>query len=289
MSKKLVFVMVCLLIASTAFAQLQSGPSNKVGYVKVAVSSGTQAAPASTAFGLPFQFWAVNVSNVPVYGSESIKPSDVLGDQLNHGTISSADRIQKQGSPDFGYISTASVWSGALQTGNGGNGTMEPGKAYWYINKSGAARTLVLAGEVNNSGTYDTLFVNAPSVPGLANTALSWRDARIVANNNLNLVAQGFTGGTISSSDRVQEQGGTNFFYYNGSAFAGGLAAVTPGKAYWIINKHVNHTFNYIYNASGVPAPALEGQKTPMVRDVQKIAPAAKSVIRVEKSNAKSR
>ena len=51
--RKALLVVLCLLLATAVFAQMQSGPSNKVGYVKIVVL-GTPGGTGYTAFGLPF-------------------------------------------------------------------------------------------------------------------------------------------------------------------------------------------------------------------------------------------
>lgn len=251
--KRVMFVVVSLLLVGTCFAQLQSGPSNTVGYVKIDIASGTQASPTYKEFGLPFQFWDVPTNNVPTYGVESRKPSDIVGTQSNCGTLAAADRILRQdtGAPAY-RLATSCSWSGTLETGAV---NMDPGRAYWYINKSAVARTLVLAGQVNN-GNYGVVAIPAPAINGQTqNTAYSWRDARDVPNNQLNLLANGFTGGTISTSDRVQAQTGGAFFWFRTSdnTWQGTLTVVSPGKSYWILNKHAGHSWNYNYLANGTP------------------------------------
>ena len=250
--KKVMFVLVSLLIVSTFAFALESGPSNKVGYVKIQCNGGTS--PVYTAFGLPFKFWYVPAANIPTYGTESRKPSSIVGTQTFCGTSPLAtDRIVRQDGEFAQRVQPNCLWVGFLESNPQ---DMEPGRAYWYYNHSGANRNLVLAGEADTTGTgIPTFTIAAPGAPGgAANQPYSWRDPRDVATNRLNLVAQGFTGGSILTSDKVVIQGGSGLFaYYTGSAWAGGLTAVTPGAAYWIQNKHFGHPFNYTYVASGVP------------------------------------
>lgn len=236
--KKVMFVVVLLLVASTCFAQLQSGPSNTVGYVKIVAT-----ASGYTPFGLPFKFWDV-VSGTPQYGVISNQPSDIVGDQANCGSFLTADRILRQDNGQNAYrAATACAWTGLLESGSG----MTPGRAYWYQNRTASNRNLVLAGEVDNSGNYATV-----SVTNNAYVPYSWRDSRSVNRDDLNLVASGFMGGTFLTSDRIVSQtGGTNF-YYTGSAWSGTLVTVEPGAAYWIHNRnHANGAWNYNYDASG--------------------------------------
>ncbi len=260
--KKVMFVLVALLLVSTYCFALESGPSNKVGYVKINCLVG------NTAFGLPFKFWLVPSGNVPTYGTESTKPSSIVGTQTNCGTISNADRISVQGgSGVYAYRNTNAScgWAGTLETGS----SMTPAKAYFYNNKTAATRTLVLAGEADTTAVgIPAVNIIAPAVSGgSASTPYSWRDPRDIARNKLNLLAATFTGGTIGGSDRVAEQGGTGtYFYYRTSdgTWQGTLPQVTAGKAYYIVNKHFGHAFSYQYVASGAAVtmpetPALRG------------------------------
>lgn len=250
--KKVMFVLVSLLIVSTFAFALESGPSNKVGYVKIQVNGGTSA--VYTAFGLPFKFWFVPSGNIPTYGTESRKPSSIVGSQAACGSASGADRIVRQDGEFAFRLSPACNWSGALETNPA---DMEPGRAYWYRNNTGSNRNLVLAGEADTTaGGIPTFTIFAPAPNGTQSQPYSWRDPRDVAVNRLNLLAQGFTGGSVSTSDKVLTQGGAGTFaYYNTTtnAWAGTLSSVTPGTAYWIQNKHTGHPWNYTYNASGVP------------------------------------
>jgi len=135
-------------------------------------------------------------------------------------------------------------------------------RAYWYRNGSGATRNLLLAGEADTIGVgIPTVVVQGPSSPGLLNTAYSWRDPRDVSRRRLNLLDQGFLGGTATTSDKVLAQvGGASFYYLTASSTWGGtLFGVSPGIAYWIQNKHVGNTWAYTYNASGVPIVQQSG------------------------------
>lgn len=266
--KKVMFVLVVLLLVSSAFA-LESGPSNKVGYVKITAIAG------STPFGLPFVFWDVPTGNIPTYGVESRKPSDIIGTQAACGTVTTADRIVQQGgTAPFAYRNSATscAWAGALETAAA---AMTPGRAYWYVNKTGANRTLVLAGEADITGVgIPTIAVNAPSTPTSANNVpYSWRDPRDVPREQLNLLAAGFRGGTISTSDRVTEQGGGARSFYRLTAGAGSwggtLPSVVPGNAYWIVNKHYGlSAWNYTYlaNGSAISLPNDVNFETPTQR-----------------------
>lgn len=256
--KKVMFLVVMLLVASTCFAQLQSGPSNVVGYVKIVALSnpapGVQT--VSTPFGLPFRYWDVPVGGIPSYGVNSTNPSDIAGDQLNCGTALTADRILRQdnGANAIRNSASACAWTGGLETSSG----MGPGRAYWYQNRTELDRNFVTAGEVDNSGNYLTVLVtNNASYP------YSWRDSRSLATGSpggaagagdLNLLANGFTGGTSLTSDRVVAQvGGQNcYFRLSDNTWQGTLTAVQPGAAYWIHNRnHGNGAWNYNYDAGG--------------------------------------
>ena len=246
--KKVMFVVVMLLVASACFAQLQSPPSNVVGYVKI-----NALANAGTPFGLPFKFWDVPTGGIPDYGVESTNPSDICGDQLNPGSPSTGDRILRQDNGEFSWRSATFVWSGLLET----NSNMRPGRAYFYQNRTASARNFVLAGEVDNSGNYATILIGE----GAANP-YSWRDSRSVNRDDLNLVASGFTGGGGPTlSDRVVAQTGGTFFWRNLTpAWVGSLVTVEPGQAYYIVNAdHPNDSWNYNYDASGNTGPLSRG------------------------------
>lgn len=277
--KKFMFLVISLLIVSTVCFALESGPSNKVGYVKITAVGGGVGG-SYTAFGLPFVFWYVPTGNVPTYGTESRKPSSICGNQPACGTFLTADRIVQQGG-SFAYrLSPSCTWAGTLETG--GTALMAPGWAYWYQNKTGTNRNFVLAGEADTSATgIPAIAIAGPAAPGGSfYTPYSWRDPRQVARDKLNLVQQGFTGGSFTSSDRVVEQGG-NFFYCstaNPPVWAGALASVTPGKAYWIQNKQFGHAWTYQYMANGNPIIALDPDRPAVIEKLNapaKLAPRA--------------
>ncbi|HEY3295029.1 MAG TPA: hypothetical protein VGL38_06305 [bacterium] len=281
MMKKVMFVLVSLLVVSSFAFALESGPSNKVGYVKIQCNGGTSA--VYTAFGLPFKFWTVPTGNVPTYGTESRKPSSIVGTQTNCGTSLTADRIVRQDVGRFAYRNSASscTWAGQLETNPA---DMEPGRAYWYRNNSGAVRNLVLAGEADTTGIgIPTVTITAPTTQPLIPTPYSWRDPRDVPRERLNLLAQGFTGGTSLTSDKVLAQVGGAAFTYNTSTnlWSGGLTVVSPGVAYWIQNKHSGHTWNYTYNASGVPLTMPDGNTISTMKiSTHKVAPVAKNTVK---------
>lgn len=281
--KKVMFVVFSLLLVGSCFAQLQSGPSNTVGYVKVDIAAGN---PVYKEFGLPFKFWDVPANNIPTYGVESRRPSDIVGTQANCGNVGSADRIHRQDTGTFAYRNgtspcTAAPWTGSLETSAV---NMDPMRAYWYINKSNAARTLVLAGQVEN-GSTNAVAVSAPTVPNTSTyTPLSFKDARDVPNNQLGLVTDGFLGGTIGTSDRLIAQTGGAFAWFRTSdnTWQGTLTVVNPGRAYWIQNKHLNHTWTYIYEANGTPISDPNGG----THDIQVIsAPSTKQAAKTATAN----
>lgn len=272
MLKKVLFVMLALLIATSCFAQLQSGPSNKVGYVKITCGAGgTGSAAVSTPFGLPFKFWTVT-GNIPQYGlpatnDGNTKPSSIIGDQLPHYiNVLHAEKIVRQGGGtgggDIGWENLSGVWQSNLEN----NSTMEPGRAYFYVNKH-AANTLVLAGEVANTPIDSSVFINAPATPGSAFTALSWRNSRSDAVNTLNLIGTPGTrmigGLTSTASDRLVEQGTGTIGWINLANVwsATGLQFITPGRAYWIINKHVGHSWSYRWMNTGTNFSVDAGDK----------------------------
>lgn len=245
--KKVMFVVVLLLVASTCFAQLQSGPSNTAGYVKI-----TGVAQSYTAFGLPFKFWDVPAGGIPTYGVVSTAPSDIFGDQPNCGTLTTADRILRQDNGNSGYRNSGAgcAWSGTLET----NASVLPGRAYWYYNRTAANRNLVVAGEVDNTGNYATITMALATY-----NPYSWRDSRAVDRDDLNLLAAGFRGGGLSSqSDQVVLQGGAGSFFWRRTSDntwqpAAGPLNVQPGSAYWIFNRNqtADVAWPYNYDASG--------------------------------------
>jgi hypothetical protein len=245
--KKVMFVVLSLLIVSAAFAT-ESGPSNKVGYTKINCLGG--AGTVATPFGIAFQTWDVPIGNVPSYGVPSTCPSDIEGDQPNCGTLLTGDRILRQDNGQFAYRNsvTGCSWAGQLETNCG----MVPGRAYWYLNRTGVDRPNVVAGEVNNTGNYANI-----AMTELAFTAYSWRDSRDLDRDDLNLLLAGFTGGALLTSDRTIDQVNGNFFWRRTSdnTWQGALTTVNPGRAYWVLNRdHANDTWSYNYDASGASA-----------------------------------
>lgn len=271
--KKVMFVVLSLLVASAVFAT-ESGPSNKVGYTKINALGG--AGTVSTPFGIAFQTWDVPAGNIPSYGVNSTCPSDIFGDQPNCGALLTADRILRQDNGQFAFRNSAAAcaWANALETNCGA----VPGRAYWYQNKTGADRPLVVAGEVNNSGNYATI-----TMTELAYTAYAWRDSRDLNVDDLNLVASGFTGGALLASDRLIEQAGGTFVTRTAlGAWSPATYTVNPGKAYWILNRdHANNNWDYNYDASGNTLSLPGGTKeTKGGADIQVISapkPAAKT------------
>jgi hypothetical protein len=138
-----------------------------------------------------------------------------------------ADRIVRQDNGQYGYRSFQNNyhWAGTLET-NPAN--MEPARAYWYANKSGTTRSLIIAGEADiTAAGIPAVTIAAPTAPSTSrNTSYAWRDPRSRPRNQLNPVAQ--ADGSI--------------FSYNGSSWSGTLTTVTPGQAYWIINRNVTPT-----------------------------------------------
>jgi hypothetical protein len=251
--KKVVFVLVSLALVSSCFA-LESGPSNKVGYVKVICAGGT--IDVFTPFGLPFKFWDVPAGNVPTYGTESRVPSDIIGTQARCGASIGTpvpDRVIRQDNGRFAQrLQPSCNWSGLLETNIPEE--MTPGRAYNFRNsgRNNVALDLVLAGEADITAVgIPGVLVGAPSVAGaISYTPYSWRDPRSVARTQLNLLAQGFQGGVAFPTptyDLVLEQGtGANFWYRSSdNTWQGSLLSVTPGRAYSIGNRGVGTSFTY--------------------------------------------
>jgi hypothetical protein len=280
MMKKALFVFVVVLMASTCFAQLQSGPSNTVGYVKIVC--GASAGTASTPFGLPFQFWYVPSAGIPSYGVESSKPSDIVGDQANCTSSSiTADRILR---PDNGFsayrlIVLSCGYTGALELDATWNNRMIPGRNYYYLNRTHLVRNLVLAGQVKNDGLY----APSPEAQTIAQGGFneySWRDSRSVNRDDLNLIAAGFNGGSSAlNSDRVviQDGSGNNFWRRTtDNTWQGPIITVEPGAAYWNHNRANGGvgTYSYDYDASGNTLVVSPSPRQSDNSGVAKISPA---------------
>lgn len=278
--KKVLTVVVCLLLVASAFA-LESGPSNKVGYVKTTIVANSPGGTTSVPFGLAFLFWNVPTGNIPTYGDTTRMPSMIVGTQANACTTSScADNIVRQSGGLVGWRNSTAGgnWTGSLQT-TGGTGAMIPAHAYWYRNRSGVLRYMVLAGEADTTAAFVVArTIPAPSGTQTAlSTPYSWKDPRAVPRAQLNLLQDGFTGDTSSTkSDEVAAQvGGTRFYYIVPPStlplgWGGSLTALDPGRAYWIRNKHAGHLWTYTYHANGqalmMPDGGGELTKNPAAR-----------------------
>ncbi|MCC6476909.1 right-handed parallel beta-helix repeat-containing protein [bacterium] len=238
----------------TADDGMESAFSNHVGYAKVNCLGGV--GTVATPFGIPFQTWNV-LDGVPTYGVNSSCPSDIFGEQLSCGTSVTADRIVGQSNNQFAYRNSAYScdWYDQLEFNCG----TVPGGAYTYENNSGVDRDIVLFGEVNNSDSYasTTMLEGAWS-----SNPVSWRDSRSLHRSQLDLLASGFTGGTLTTSDRVIDQISGAFFYYPSGAgsWAGALHSIEPGRAYWIWNKdHANNDWTYNFNPTGCFSESVSG------------------------------
>lgn len=291
--KNVLVMVVCLLLVASAFA-LESGPSNKVGYVKVTIAANAPGATASVPFGLPFIFWSVPTGNIPTYGDTTKYPSMIVGTQANCSTASTnADNIVQQGTGSNAWRNSAAscAWTGSLQTS--GTGQMRPGYAYWYRNRSGVLRYMVLAGEADTTAVgIPARTITAPTPPSTSiSTPYSWREPRAAPRNQLNLLQAGFTGDTASNkSDAVAHQQTGAFFYYivppstQPLGWGGSLTALDPGRAYWIRNRHVGHPWTYTYLANGQQLTMPEGGgdvvKQPAARTsvIERTAPPAQKV-----------
>ncbi len=280
--KKVMLVIVCLLFAATSFAQ-QSDPSNDVGYIKLVNNGVTPGVGVSLAFGLPFKFWNV-VSNVPQYGVESTQPSSIIGAQIQQGlTATAADNIVRQDGGQIGFRNNTGNWAGTLQS----TSAMVPGSAYYYINKTGTTRNLVLAGDVDNTGGYGTRTV--PGTPStIGSLAISWRDSRVLSfpvsatlpEVGPGLIAAGFNGGaTALSSDLALDQiAGTSARLNATNTTWAGLASAGPGRAFTIVNRpHANGS--WVYNFAVAASAAMNaGVAVPSAPSVTKAPSSNESV-----------
>ena len=220
--------------------------SNRVGYVRIFVVNG-----GSTAFGLPFKFCDIGENGIPVYGTLSNRPSDILGDQLLCGTALTGDKVLKQGFGNWAYrdVDSGCQWKGTLERGLG----MTAGSPYWIVNNH-QSRWIVLAGEVDNTGNYTVV-----RIPDDAHVNYSWRDSRVLSRDSLNLLVSGFMGGPrVTQSDLVIDQENGLIFWRRtiDNTWQPPTSALTvkPGFAYWIYNRHHdNGEWFYNYDASGTP------------------------------------
>jgi len=288
--KKVMFVLVCLLIASACFA-LESGPSNKVGYVKIycAASQDPGNPQAFTPFGLPFVFWDVPTGNVPTYGVESRNPQDIVGTQLTCGDDITGDQIWRQDNGDYCWRTCPGPWDGGLYLNDG----MEPARAYYYVNQSITQDVeLVLAGEADITAVgIPAADVFDPFAAGEQNfNPYSWRDPREVDRSNLNLLQQGFLGGAeLELSDQVWSQNTGQYFWYDTddntwqdtpSPFTDPLLKVVPGDAYYIVNAHPGNYYMYSYTASGLPISLPHDGSSMLVKDAKVHTPKAPKMMK---------
>lgn len=227
----------------------QTSLSNVVGYYHFIALGGTIAHQAVTPFGLPFLFWEHDSSGVPRYGRVSCQPSDIVRSQAICGDGISADQIMEQYTGQLAYSECDGNWMGELESEE----FMRPGQAYWYISKSGSPVDIYLMGEVDDRGRYGEIFINDPTPlpPGcIFSTAYSWRISYPVSVQQLGLLEQGFTGGTIEDSDRIVTQDGSGAFAVylteTGQWYPDDFE-VHPGIAYMIWNKHAGHKWTYDY------------------------------------------
>jgi hypothetical protein len=269
------------LLVSYCFA-LESAPSNKVGYVKLNVAGGTGNV-YTVGIGLPFVFWDVPTGNVPTYGVESRKPSDILGTQLVCAASAiTADRVLRQDNGDYSFRQSPScIWQLALEN----NSEMEPGRAYQFRTTNQPNKSFVIAGEA------DTTAIGIPTVTINAGAYVpySWRDPRELAVSRLNLHAQGFTGAAFSTlSDKVVEVGGQGLYawYKSTDNTWQGMATVIPGKSYYIASKHAT-PWAYHYNATGVSltTPPTKGGDADIMKTISKpVQKTTKAVVKTTTS-----
>jgi hypothetical protein len=210
---------------------------------------GSLAGRVWTPFGILFRTWDLQFNGIPRYGVDATDPSDIVGNQVQCGTIADADRIVRQDNGEFAYRGNGCAWTQLLQS----NHNMIPGRAYWYMNRSGVNRQLVIAGKADISTTYSTVAMTPPPVNGgLVSTAYSWREPRYRPMTELQLIASGFTGGTVASSDRILSQCVGQYAWYrtNDGAWQGSLPTPTDPcgcSCYWIQSRHIA-TWAYTYD-----------------------------------------
>lgn len=215
--------------------------SNVAGYTLYPCGGG--AGGVYTPFGIKFITWDIPLTGIPTYGVVSNRPSDIVVDQANCGTIVTADRVVNQCTGTFAYRNSAAActWTGTLETSNG----MFYECCYWYLNRTGVARDLVIFGEAD----ITTLAAAVP-IPGLSYKPYNWREPRIRPRNNLQLINDGFVGGTVTTSDRVIEQCSGTFFWFRvvDNSWQGALTVIDPCQCcHWIQNRHAA-TWTYSYD-----------------------------------------
>ena len=208
--------------------------SNQVGYVKI-----TCVANGFTPFGLPFRTWDAP-SGIPSYGIPSTDPSDVFGEQTRCGAIPPlADLIWRQDTGELAYRNCSNFWRGTLQESHG----MTPGRAFWFRNRSGTNRTLILAGEA------DTISMSGcVTFPAHWFMAYSWRDPRFIPREQLFSDSGCFQCGPVqgASSYVIEQSGASNLFWCrSGGDWQGMLLGIDPGEAYWIFNRGEECTYCY--------------------------------------------
>lgn len=217
--------------------------SDTVGYFNLPITTGSATAPSYTAIGLP-GFYYFAIASAPcwyAWGVSSSRPSDIVGDQTSPGTATAADRIVRQDNGQFAYRLVPSLaWVGSLET----TGGMILGRAFWYVNKSGSSRDLVLSG-VGDPIPPPLL------IPGNSWTPISFPILTPFTVSTLGLLSDGLVGGTATTSDRLVSQVGGQSAYYRMSppGWQGTLTSVAPGAAYWIQNRRpMPWTYTYVLN-----------------------------------------
>lgn len=221
-----------------------------MGYCRHEISgSGTPGVISELDFGVPFMYYEL-ISGVPHAGYPSKKPSDIIHNQISPGNGVTADRVAGIKSGAYAYRSSLddNNWTGALETS--GAGLLTPPEAFTFVNKSGNP-TVVILGGVEDNGGGQSRFIVAPVAPfEYAETSITWREARVRLIEDLELLDDGFTGGTGLTSDRVVDRVGGAYAYYRTdiSSWGGALTRITPGIAYNIINKHEGNSWTYTYD-----------------------------------------
>ncbi len=225
----------------------ESGPSNTVGYTQIDGIGGIGS--CYTYFGIPFTLWDGGGRS---YGLPSTSPSDLFTDQFRCGLPGQADRVVDLHNGEFAYRNIPCAWAGILEVNN--NLIFGHGMGFGILNNN-SSRSVVVCGEADVSGNYGTTIVPpAGSDPGTS--YIAWRDPRVLQINQLELINDGFQGGSgYPDSDRLISLGpvdaGAIAYCVNGS-FTGNLTQVVPGQAYLIENVHAA-PFNYSFNALLIP------------------------------------
>lgn len=229
MSKRLILFTLILTVTAFPLMAAESGPSNTVGFL-------TWDCPVGyAAFSFPLTYYTEGYA-LTYDLNDIIGPDQFTGFFLPDG----ADQIMNIETGAMAWKDASGVWQNSVN--------IEVGYAYYAIIRSGHNPVdAVTAGEVDMSPMPT---FNFP----VGYTAFGWREPGAISIEDLGLMEAGFTGGFLPDmSDKVIDinSGATAYYITTGplEGWQGGLTALTPTSAYYII---VNNTaFDYTYTSPG--------------------------------------